>query len=128
MRTAILSLLDPSKPFSTQETPHPLDNTNDLGKSLNCREGFDMKKHECEPFKGPLPKGLRIYRKRITDFFVDSDGIWAYLVPGWKREPCDDVHFIHEDTLKEVISGMKEAVKCKCDDCMKYINDFKKAS
>ena len=89
-----------------------------------------MTKHECEPYKGHLPKRIEKYRSKITDFFHDSDGAWAYFVPGWKREPNDDVHFAHVDpddgqNFSDLIKEIKNAVKCDCDDCMEYINNFK---
>ena len=88
-----------------------------------------MKKHECEPFAGKLPRGLGRYRKRVTDYFSDSDGTWAYLVPGWKREPNDNVHFIRIDpedgeSFKDLVEGVKTAKKCNCEECMALIKEF----
>jgi hypothetical protein len=88
-----------------------------------------MTKHECEPFQGKLPRGLGQYRKRITDYFKDSDGVWVYYVPGWKRE-IDHVHFSHVDpedgeTLQDLIEDVKSAVKCTCVDCRAYIKEYK---
>lgn len=87
-----------------------------------------MTKHECEPFRGKLPRGLSRYRLRITDYWKDTDGIWVYFVPGWMRG--DGAHLAHIDpedgeTLQDLIEDVKSAEKCTCSDCMAYIKEYK---
>ncbi len=49
--------------------------------------------------------------------YEGEDGTWLYLVPGWKREPCDEVHSVHEWNSRDLIDAMKRIVPCGCDEC-----------
>jgi hypothetical protein len=46
-----------------------------------------------------------------------TDGYWLYLKPGWKREPCDEVHSVHEWNARDLVAAMRRVVPCECDEC-----------
>ena len=46
-----------------------------------------------------------------------EDGYWLYLQPGWKREPNDEVHSVHEWNARDLIEGMRRIVPCDCAEC-----------
>ena len=66
-----------------------------------------------------LPKGLRKWAAIIVDYEDrrdSDDGVWVHLADGW-RCSLTETHSVSEDTLAEVISGMKFVQRCTCDDC-----------
>lgn len=54
-----------------------------------------------------------------------EDGTFYYLKRGWRREPCDLVHHVHEPMRDENYDAstdsareqMKRVVPCDCDYC-----------
>lgn len=67
----------------------------------------------------------RVMRTGKVERFVDErrdgddsengggNGIWAYLVPGWKCS-ISDTHAVHEWTVKDVERCVQNAVPCNC--------------
>lgn len=49
----------------------------------------------------------------------DSDGWWAYYIPGWKSadDPVGIQHQDRADTKREILQMVREAVPCDCADC-----------
>ena len=57
----------------------------------------------------------------VSDERGSDDGVWAYYRPGWKSasDPLGAVHADHEDNWSELRQVAKEAVVCKCEECMR---------
>jgi len=70
-----------------------------------------------------LPKTLQQLKQNdpriaeIWDERVDDNGYWIYFVPGWINE-LDEVHCIHEMTVRECLEKMKSTVPCDCPSCV----------
>jgi len=53
----------------------------------------------------------------ISDERDTGDGWWLYLHAGY-RNAEGDIHFIHEDTVAEVLKMFRKYVRtCDCDSC-----------
>jgi hypothetical protein len=50
-----------------------------------------------------------------------GDGIWVYLKPGWI---ADEVHHVHEDTVRECLEALKEVRRCNCEECQSLLATF----
>lgn len=64
-----------------------------------------------------IPATLRrfaTYIDDISDERGDGDGYWVYLVPGWI---CDEVHCVHEDTIRECAKAMRCIERCTAPNC-----------
>lgn len=59
----------------------------------------------------------------IAEVEKDEDGYWAYYKPGYKSatDPIGAQHWDHEDTRREIMSLVKSAIKCDCDECKKEL-------
>jgi hypothetical protein len=68
-----------------------------------------------------MSKTLQSLKKRnpdkVDDAYRDSDGYWIELAPGWRREPHDLVHMVHEDTVAAVVEAFRRIVPCDCGEC-----------
>ena len=56
------------------------------------------------------------YKDRIEGFDHDVDGYWLDLKYGW----CWDskgLHVIHEDSIKECLSCLRNIQPCDCKEC-----------
>lgn len=62
----------------------------------------------------------RLRRSRRVESINDegTNGIWAYLRPGW-RCPAADTHSCHEWSWEELERAVRLAVPCRCDECLK---------
>ena len=75
----------------------------------------------------PLPRTLAdLYAhplvEEISDERAYGDGIWVYLESGIIREPCDQVHCVHEDTVKECCEAFRWIeLGCDCDQCQQEL-------
>lgn len=52
---------------------------------------------------------------KISDAFVDIDGVWVYLCAGWCRDFAS--HIIHTDTVKEALAEFQDIGPCDCEQC-----------
>lgn len=50
----------------------------------------------------------------ISDERATGDGIWLYLKPGWV---WDEVHFVHEDTVRACRQALRVVQPCNCEEC-----------
>jgi hypothetical protein len=77
------------------------------------------------PYNGKLPKTLEQLRPQIVDFEDDrgdNNGYFVHLIAGLINT-FDEVHFLHEDTLKLIHNKFKNNVKpCQCEECLRYLN------
>ena len=67
-----------------------------------------------------IPKTLQKYADRISyvdDERRDDNGWWVGLKDGWQDRYNPQCHTVHEDTLKECATIVKNAVPCTCDEC-----------
>ena len=58
--------------------------------------------------------------KRIAREYLDSDGYWIDLAPGYRnagQDPVGHLHGIHEDTKREARGWLKYVKPCDCGDC-----------
>lgn len=49
-----------------------------------------------------------------------DDGFWVTLKPGFADmafDPHNPRHTIHEFTIREILSAIKEVRECKCESC-----------
>jgi hypothetical protein len=77
---------------------------------------------ETTTYTGKLPKSLERFRKKLCDYsYEGEDGHFLYLKAGMRREPCDMVHFIQADTVREAIERFSWVVPCDCEDCKIYL-------
>lgn len=54
---------------------------------------------------------------RIAEYsFEGEDGHWLYLQDGWING-MQDVHCIHEWTVKEALADVPHIEPCQCPDC-----------
>ncbi len=70
--------------------------------------------------RSPLPKTLQPLADRIDEVEDDranQNGWWVYLKLGWQDRYNPTCHQIHEDTLKECASIVRDAIPCNCADC-----------
>lgn len=70
-----------------------------------------------------LPKTLQRYASRIVDYSDErsnDNGIWLYYKLGWKSwsDPLGCQHQDHEDTVKELVYCVRNAIKCDCSECI----------
>lgn len=85
-------------------------------------QGADNVRHK-------LPQRLQ---ERITAIFreQEDDGTsswWAWFDAGWSSEmDPGNLHTDHERTKAEIITRIKNAVPCDCDDCKEELADRKK--
>ena len=70
--------------------------------------------------KQDLPASLRKWHAIIDDVSDErsnGDGYWVYLKSGYINT-SQDVHLVHEDTLRECAEYLRHDVKpCNCSDC-----------
>ena len=52
--------------------------------------------------------------EEISDERATGDGIWFYLKPGWI---WGEVHFVHEDTVRECREALRIVEPCACAEC-----------
>ena len=79
-------------------------------------------------------KPTKAQMKLIEEVSRDVDGNFYYLVPGWKRERFDEVHYlleaVHDDDYdpktENIREQMKHIVKCECIECLELIAKGKK--
>ena len=78
-----------------------------------------------------MAKPTKKQMELVEEVSIEEDGNFYYLVPGWKREPHDDVHYILDavndddyDPSNDARSQMKSSVRCDCDDCAKLIKEI----
>lgn len=57
--------------------------------------------------------------EEVSDESRSGDGYWLYLKPGWKREPCDEVHSVHEWNMRDLKKSMRLVARCDCEECAK---------
>ncbi len=57
------------------------------------------------------------HQHKIELLEKDSDGYWAYLKPGFISDM--ETHMVHEDTVKELMEGIRGIEECDCEDCQK---------
>ena len=58
---------------------------------------------------------------RVDSAYRDIDGVWIELKYGWGNfydEPRGGLHFIHEDTARDVLRALRGARPCDCPDCV----------
>jgi len=63
--------------------------------------------------------------KAIVDEYSDErdrgDGIWFYLRPGFINS-VSETHCVHEYTVRDCVSKLKDAVRpCDCDCCRRLL-------
>jgi hypothetical protein len=78
--------------------------------------------------KSELPPALRKFNHLIEEVSDEREydaGIWVYLVPGYIN--IGEVHFVHEDTIRECALDMQNVIKCECKECVEIINSTKEA-
>lgn len=71
---------------------------------------------------------MKLTKKHTQEEYMDEDGYWIYLKPGFKSDmdPIGAVHIVHEDTRAE---AMKEGVmRCTCEDCTAEMTRIKTKS
>ena len=64
-----------------------------------------------------LPKCLRKYAAKIESVSDErgmGDGCWVYLADGLMDNSNHQCHIIHEDTFRECITYIRDAVPCNC--------------
>lgn len=70
---------------------------------------------------GPIPKSVpKALRTRI-EFWDDERNIDNGIVvtlKGWRWEEHDGAHVRGFDEVTDVISGLRESIKCKCPKCL----------
>lgn len=50
---------------------------------------------------------------KVSSAYIDSDGVWIDLLPGWCNDPS--THTIHEDTVAEALRVFRQQVQpCTC--------------
>ena len=57
---------------------------------------------------------------RVASIFKYADGIWVYLVYGYKNgfdDPVGALHIIHENTVKDVLMRVSGIKPCACKEC-----------
>lgn len=57
-------------------------------------------------------------KNKIVEKWTDEDGAWIALKSGWQDVYNPTCHTIHEDTMAECMSIAKDAVPCRCKDCV----------
>ncbi len=62
-------------------------------------------------------------RDKIDAEWMDSDGYWIDLKPGWKNgdDPVGVLHGIHEDTKAEARRTLRSAMECDCEECKQLL-------
>ncbi len=73
-----------------------------------------------------LPKTLKKYESKISDYENDTaqdNGHWVYYAAGWKSytDPMGCLHQDHEDTIKELATCARYALKCDCAECVEML-------
>lgn len=53
---------------------------------------------------------------KVSDAYVDSDGAWIELNPGWTANPRD-AHDIVESTVSAVLARFRDVEPCTCAEC-----------
>jgi hypothetical protein len=69
----------------------------------------------------PTPKAIaNLLNDQRVDSFSDEReqdcGYWIYLKPGWINIE-DEIHMIHEDSVKSVMAKLANVVECDCGQC-----------
>lgn len=67
--------------------------------------------------------GLKPRKDFIADFTNETDwkdGYWVYLKPGFV-DSSTEMHLIHEQTVKAVVSCSRRIIQCECEDCKREI-------
>jgi hypothetical protein len=54
---------------------------------------------------------------KVEGWYKDSDGYWIDLKAGWCRAPRDEVHSVHETSVREVVAAFSSVSRCECDEC-----------
>jgi len=57
---------------------------------------------------------------RVLSAFVDSDGAWIWLKPGWTADPFD-AHDVHEYTKGAARDKFIRVQPCHCEMCVAQI-------
>lgn len=53
--------------------------------------------------------------------YVDSDGYWIDLAPGWQNGNDPGSHGIVEGTKREARAALANAIPCTCADCARLL-------
>ena len=78
-----------------------------------------------------IPKSLAKYYDKISDYensTRDHNGHWLYYAAGWKSgsDPLGAQHQDHEDTIKELVRCVREALPCGCSECTEMLSALEK--
>lgn len=59
---------------------------------------------------------MKRHPDKIHEWYHDSDGYWIDFKSGWS---IDQVHGVHEDTVKDSLIQFGRVERCECEDCVK---------
>lgn len=54
---------------------------------------------------------------KIQSIYKDDDGWWVEYKPGWQSSNDPGCHGEHENTKREVMELVRNALPCDCVDC-----------
>ena len=55
---------------------------------------------------------------KIEEYVYDPDGHWLYLQKGWRNDPADFCHCVHDTTVTETLKSFSRVVPCDCPQCI----------